>query len=94
MALLRTKVSDELNASIDRVKSQRARNNGSRNNRSTHIVLLRSLLHLLVSANVFPSSLIIDTLMMKAIRSSETSVVIRALWRNIPEDGILHRNYY
>jgi hypothetical protein len=28
--------------------------------------------------------------MMEAIRFSETSVLTRATWRNIPEDGILH----
>jgi hypothetical protein len=39
---------------------------------------------LLVTANVVPSSPIIVTLMMKAIRSSELSTP-----RNIPEDGIL-----
>jgi hypothetical protein len=32
------------------------------------------------------------TLMMEAIRSSETSVLIRATQRHIPEDGILHNN--
>jgi hypothetical protein len=30
--------------------------------------------------------------MMKAIRSSETSVIIRATLRYIQEDGILHRH--
>jgi hypothetical protein len=29
--------------------------------------------------------------MMEAIRSSETSVLIRATCRNIPEDGILYK---
>jgi hypothetical protein len=32
----------------------------------------------------------ITSLVLEAIRSSETSVLTRATWRQIPEDGILH----
>jgi hypothetical protein len=44
---------------------------------------------LLVRANVVPSSPILATLVMEALISSETSVLTRAKWRNIPEDGVI-----
>jgi hypothetical protein len=44
---------------------------------------------LLLTANVVPSSPSLVTLMMEAIRYSETSVLTRATHRNIPQDSIL-----
>jgi hypothetical protein len=49
-----------------------------------------SVRRLLVTANVVPSSPILVTLMMEALSFFETSVLIRATWRNVPEDGILY----
>jgi hypothetical protein len=54
-----------------------------------HFAFLRSVRRLLVTANVVPSSLILVTLMMEALSSSETSVLIGAKRRKSPEDGIL-----
>jgi hypothetical protein len=56
---------------------------------SAYIFRLRRIGEL-VRANVVPSSQILVTLTMEALSSSETSVLTRTTWRNIPKDGILH----
>jgi hypothetical protein len=58
----------------------------------SHTALLPSVLRLLVSANI-PSSPILVTLMIAVICSSKMSVLTRAIWHNIPEDGILHSHH-
>jgi hypothetical protein len=51
------------------------------------------VLQLLVNANVVPGLLILSTLMMEAIRSSETSVPTEATQHRIRDDGILHSHH-
>jgi hypothetical protein len=63
---------------------------GGKNRRARKNVFIRIVLRLLVTANVIHSSPVLVTLMMEAIRSSETSILARATRRNIREDGILH----
>jgi hypothetical protein len=53
---------------------------------------IRSVRRLLLKANV-PSSPILATLMMEAVRSYDTSDFTRATRRNMPEDGILYMIY-
>jgi hypothetical protein len=75
VTLIITDVSEEGNASIIRV---------------TRIGELETnVRHLLVTANVVPSSPILVTLMMEALLSFQTSDLTRATRCNISEHGIL-----
>jgi hypothetical protein len=48
---------------------------------------------LLLTANVDPSTPILVTLMMEAVRSFEMSFLTRITRRNIPEDNIIHSHF-
>jgi hypothetical protein len=69
-------------------ETHRLHHQDEKNPRGTNNVGRGSVLHLPATANV-SSTLVIFTLMMDAIRSSETSVFPRATRCHIPEDGIV-----
>jgi hypothetical protein len=86
VALVRTDISVERITSIIRVTrigvlGTSAVSSNQRN--------LRSMLRLLVTADVVRSSTNHFTLMMEALRSSETALIGRETRRNIPEEDIL-----
>jgi hypothetical protein len=84
VVLLRTDVSEELITSMIRVT--RIDELGT----TSHVLFLRSVLRLLVTANGVGRSPILVTLMMEAISSDETSGLTRFTRHNILENGILH----
>jgi hypothetical protein len=93
MALVKSDVSEEPSASIIRVTrigELETLAATSKRGRLLKVVFLRSVRRLLITAKVVPNSPILVTLIMEALRSSETRVLIRATPCNISEDGSLH----
>jgi hypothetical protein len=88
VAVVRTDVSEERIISIFRLTRIGEIGITLAANRNI-VVFLRSLLRLLVTANVVSSSPILVTLMIEAIHSSEMSVLTKESPRHIPEEGIL-----
>jgi hypothetical protein len=89
VSIVKTDVSEERSSSIIRVTrigelgtALAVTSNRRMLRRNPHLVFLRSVRRLLLTANVVPSSQILLT-MMEALRSSETSVFTRATQRNI-----------
>jgi hypothetical protein len=79
VGLVRTDVSNDYGASIIRAT------------RVGELWILQVIQKYYSTANVVPDSTILVTIMIGAIRSSETSGLRRSTRRNIPEDGIFNK---
>jgi hypothetical protein len=88
VALVRNDVSEQRIASIVMVE----RFSGLGIAVARKLLVPPKLRQLLVTANVVPSSLILFTLILEEIRSSQRSVITRATRRQISEDGIHQTN--
>jgi hypothetical protein len=77
VALVRTDVSEELSTSFTRVEriGELGKTLALTTTRRTHLVFLRRVRRLLVTACVVPSSPILSTLVKEALSSSEASVL-------------------
>jgi hypothetical protein len=94
VALVRTDVSEECTTSI--IRATRIGELGitlAITSNKARYAVLRSMLWLIVTANIVPSSAILVALMMEAICSSKTTVLTRATLHNILKDGILQSHH-
>jgi hypothetical protein len=68
------------------------RDNSQRAGSNVSIIFLRSLLQLIITTNIVPSSPILVTLMRVALRSTEMTILTTATRRNMPDNGILQND--